>query len=83
MLLLPQAVVLPGSDAGSGGVKPASSFAFKTVRPCVPSGARCMGHAIWTCSAVCEWRRTRKLVKERDHICAWTNRIAQRQFAGD
>ena len=30
-----------------------------------------------------QWRRTQNLVKERNPICAWTNGIAQQQFAGD
>ena len=34
---------MPGPDAGSAVVKPASSFSSKTVRPRAPSGTRCMG----------------------------------------
>ena len=51
ILLLHQAAVLPGSDAGSDVVKPASSLSSKTVRPRAPCGARCMEHAIRTWSA--------------------------------
>ena len=53
ILLLPQTAALPGSDAGSGVIKPASSFVSKTVRPRAPCGARCIGHAVSTWSAVC------------------------------
>ena len=43
IVLLSQAVILPGSDAGSDGVEPASGFLSKTVRPrapCVPAFKR-------------------------------------------
>ena len=54
----------------------------KTVRPRAPCGARCMGHAVSTWSAVCSEAHTRNSVKERDPIYAWTNGIAQHQSAG-
>ena len=42
----------------------------KTVRPRVPCGARCIGHAARTWSSVCLiLHHTRNLVKERDLIC--------------
>ena len=53
ILLLPQAAVLPGSDAGSDVVKPPSVSSFKTVRPRAPCGARCLGHVVRTWSTVC------------------------------
>ena len=53
ILLLPQAAVLPESDAGSGVIKPASSFLSKTIRPCAPCGAQCIGHTVRTWSVVC------------------------------
>ena len=53
IFLLPQAAVLPGSDAGSDVVKPASSFVLQTVRPRAPCGAICIRHAVRTWSAVC------------------------------
>ena len=43
ILLLPQTAALPGSDAGSDVIKPASSSSYKTVRPCAPCSARCIG----------------------------------------
>ena len=54
----------------------------KTVRPRAPCGARCIGHAVSTWSAVCSERHTRNSVKERDPICAWTNGIVKHQSAG-
>ena len=55
ILLLPQTAALPESDAGSGVIKPASSFVIQnqTVRPRAPCGARCIEHAVSTWSAVC------------------------------
>ena len=52
-LLLPQAPVLPKSDAGSDGVNQHQVSSSKTVRPLAPYGARCMGHTIRTWSVVC------------------------------
>ena len=42
----------------------------KTVRPRTSCGARCIGHAVSTWSAVCSEAHTRNSVKERDPICA-------------
>ena len=53
ILLLPQAAVLPGSDAGSDVVEPASSFVIQNRQTSAPCGAQCMGHAVKTWSAVC------------------------------
>ena len=54
ILLLPQTAALSESDAFSGVIKPASSFkSSKTVRPRAQCGARCIGHAVTTWSAVC------------------------------
>ena len=52
ILLLLQIAELPKSDAGSGVIKPASSFVIQTVRPRAPCGARCIGHAIRTWTVV-------------------------------
>ena len=79
ILLLPQTAALPGSDAGSDVIKPASS---KTVRPRDPCGARCIGHAVRTWSAVCSEAPHSQFGEERDPICAWTNGIAQHQSEG-
>ena len=54
----------------------------KTVRLRAPCGARCIGHAVRTWSAVCSKVPHSQSVKERDPICAWTNGIAQHQSAG-
>ena len=49
----PQTAALPESDAVSGVIKPASSFVIQNRQPRAPCGARCIGHAISTWSAVC------------------------------
>ena len=80
ILLLPQTAVLPGSDAGSDVIKPASSFVIQNrVLHVVPD--------VWGTLLVHGLRfalrlHTRNSVKERDPICAWTNEIAQHQSAG-
>ena len=48
ILLLPQTAAMPGSDAGSDVIKPASSFVIQNRRPRAPCGARCIGHAVST-----------------------------------
>ena len=54
ILLLSQATVLPGSDAGSDVVKQTNQhFSSKNIRPRAPFGARFMGHVIRMWSAVC------------------------------
>ena len=53
ILLLPQTAVLPGSDAGSDVIKPALSFVIQNRQTRAPCGARCIGHAVSTWSAVC------------------------------
>ena len=54
LLFRVEGIHLPmASDAGCGGVKQASSSPSKTVRPTTNRGARCMGHAEITWSAVC------------------------------
>ena len=52
-LLLPETAVLPESDAGSDITKLHWVSSSKTVRPCIPCGAQCIGHAVRTWSAVC------------------------------
>ena len=52
ILLLPQAAVLPGSDAGSNVVKPVSGFVIQNRQTRVSCGAQCIGDAIKTWSAV-------------------------------
>ena len=53
ILLLPQAAVLPGSDAGSDVVNQHWVLSSKTVRPCAPCGAWCIGHPVGTWFTVC------------------------------
>ena len=119
ILVLPKVAALPGSDAGSNGVEPASSFVViivwkgihsrsdtnrtgaeglsfyyprllycpdqmlavvllsqhrvlssKTVRPRAPCGARCIGPAVRTWSAVCsEAPHLRFGEGARPHLC--------------
>ena len=66
--LLSQAAVLPGSDAGSEGVKAASNFVIQTVRPRVRFNAECMGLVIRNGLRFVQWRRTGNPVKEQDLI---------------
>ena len=83
ILLLPQTAALPGSDAGSDVIKPASSFVIQNCQTSCSMWCPMyiIGHAVSTWSAVCTLA-TRNLVKERDPICAWTNGIAQHQSEG-
>ena len=53
ILLLPQTAALPESDAGSGVIKSTLSFVIQNRQTCAPCGARCIGHAVRTWSAVC------------------------------
>ena len=85
MLLLPQAAVLPESDAGSDGVEPTSGFVIKNhantyFMSCPIQG---MGHAVKTWSAVCSMALHSQSGKgaRPHHVC--TKEIAQHQFAGD
>ena len=78
ILLVSQAAVLPGSDAGSDVVMPS-----KTVRPRAP----CVVPDVWSTLLEHGLRfaqrcHTHNSVKERDPICAWTNGISQHQSAG-
>ena len=54
----------------------------KTVRPRAPCGARCIRHAVRTWSAVCSEAPHLQFGEGARPICAWTNGIAQHQFAG-
>ena len=53
ILLLLQAAALPESDDDSDVIKPGRVSSSKTFRPRTPCGARCIGHAVRTWSAVC------------------------------
>ena len=70
ILLLHQTAALPESDAGIGVIKPASSFVIQTVRPRAPFGARCIGHAVSTWSAICsEAPHSQFGEGARPHLC--------------
>ena len=53
ILLQPQSAVLLRSDAGSDGVEPHLVSSFKTVRPIILGGARCLGHVKISWWAIC------------------------------
>ena len=94
ILLLPKTVAMPGSDAGSDVIKPASSFVIQNRQTSCTMWCPmyCIGHAVSTWSSTktgtkcglrfSQKRHTRNSVKERGPICAWTNGIAQHQSAG-
>ena len=70
ILLLPQAVVLPESDAGSDVIKPASGFVIQNFQISAPCGARCIGHVVRTWSAVCsETQHSQFGEGARSHLC--------------
>ena len=56
-------------------------LSFNTVRPRAPCGARCIGHAVRTWSAVCSEAPHSQFGEGARPICAWTNGIAQHQSA--
>ena len=51
----------------------------KTIKPCAPCGAQCIGHAVSTWSAVC--LKAPHSQFGEGPICAWTNGITQHQSA--
>ena len=70
IVLLPQTAVLPGSDAGSDVIKPASSFVIQSRQTSCSCGARCIGHAVSTWSAVCSEAPHSQFVEgARPHLC--------------
>ena len=70
ILLLPQIVALPELDAGNDVIKPASSFVIQNCQPHAPCGARCIGHAVSTWSAVFSAALHLQLGEEvRPHLC--------------
>ena len=70
ILLLPQTAALPESDAGSGVLSQHQVSSSKTVRLHAPCGARCIGHAVSTWSAVCsEAPHSQFGEGARPHLC--------------
>ena len=70
ILLLPQTAVLPESVAGSGVIKPASSFVIQNRQTSCFLGARCIGHAVRTWSAACSEAPHSQFGKgARPHLC--------------
>ena len=72
-----------GSDTGCGGIKPASSIVIQNRLTSHLRGARCMGHVEIRVLRFDRMRHTRNSARERNPICAWTSKNAQRQSAGD
>ena len=71
-----------GSDAGSDGVKPASSFAIQNVRLRAPCGTLYVGHAIRTWSTVrLETPHSQFGEEARPHLCVdeWNRPTAIRR----
>ena len=67
ILLLPQTAALPESDAGSGVIKPASSFVIQNRQT---SYSICIGHAVSIWSAVCsEASHSQFGEGARPHLC--------------
>ena len=54
----------------------------KTVRPHAPCGARCIGHAVSTWSAVCSEVPQLQFGEGARPHCTWMNGIAQHQSTG-
>ena len=70
ILLLPQTAALPESNAGSSVIKPASSFVMQNRQTSCSMGARCIGHAVSTWSAVCSEAPHSQFGKgARPHLC--------------
>ena len=53
ILLLPQAAILPGSDAGSDVVKPALDFVIQNCQTLCSMRCQCIRHIVRIWSAVC------------------------------
>ena len=65
-----QDAVVPESDAGSNGVKPALSSSSNKVKPRDPLGARCVGYVITKWSVVCsEAPHSQFGEGRRPHLC--------------
>ena len=72
ILLLPQTAALPGSDAGSGVINPASSFVIQNRQTSCSMWCLmyCIGHAVSTWSAVCSKALHSQFGEEaRPHLC--------------
>ena len=68
----PQAAVVPESDAGSGVIKPASSFVIQNRQTSCSMWCPmyCIGHAVITWSAVCSEAPHSQFSEEaRPHLC--------------
>ena len=80
--------MLPRSDAGSN-VDCLASIAFRLPKPSdlmlhvVPDVRELWATLLGRVLRFVQGHRTRNSAKERDPICAYTNGIAEHQFAGD
>ena len=72
ILLLPQAAVLPESDAGSDVIKPALGFVIQNHQTSCSMCAQCIRHAVRTWSAVCsEAPHSQFGEGARPHLCIY------------
>ena len=70
IFLLPENAALPGSDAGSDVIKPASSFVIQNCQSRASCGDRCIGHTVSKWSAVCsEAPHSQFGEGARPHLC--------------
>ena len=85
ILVLLQAAALPGSDAGSDSVEPTSGFVIikHPTMSLMTCSMQAMGHAVKTWSVVRSMAPHSQFGKRARPHCAWTNGIAQHQYAGD
>ena len=82
ILLLPQAAVLPRSDAGSNVVKPALSFYHPKLSDFVLHEVPDLWGMLLECDLwFVQYHRTHNSVKERHLIYAWMKEITQHQSA--
>ena len=84
LILFPaQAAALPGSDAGSDGVEPASSFCHQEPSEPMSYPMQTLEHAVKTWSEICSMAPHSQSRKGAKPHCAWTSEIAQHQSAGN
>ena len=70
ILLLRQTTALPDQMLAVVLLRPHRVSSSKTVRPCAPCGARCIGHAVRTWSAIClEAPHSQFGEGARPHLC--------------
>ena len=83
IFLLPQTVVLPGSNAGSDDVEQALGFDPKSSDLVLYVVPDVWGTLLGRGLQLVKKRHTRNLMKEQDSVCAWTYESAQLQSVGN